>query len=181
MFWQNNARAKKIVQYGLMIALALALSVMEKWLPLGLIVPFPGIKLGLANVVTMFALFYFGFRTAFLVTVIRCTLGAMFYGGITALALSLSGGLLALLLMALLKPGYNRLFSLLGISIAGAAAHNTGQVAMAAFLLGNGGVYAYLTVLLLAAIITGVLTGTVSTALFNRLEKTGQLRLEGNN
>lgn len=177
MFWQNNAQTKRVIQYGLMISLALALSVIEKWFPLGLIVPFPGIKLGLANVVTMFALIYFGVRAAFLVTVIRCFLGAIFYGGITALALSLSGGLLALLLMAILKPGYKRLFSLNGISVAGAAAHNVGQVAMAAFLLGNAGVYAYLSVLLLTAVITGVLTGTISIALFGRLEKSGHLQL----
>lgn len=167
---------RRIIYNSILISLALTLSLVEKWFPLNLLVPLPGIKLGLANVVTLFALFYLGFQSALMITVLRCVLGSIFYGGIIALSLSLSGAILALLVMALLKRGYGRWFSVIGISIGGAAAHNIGQVAMASAIMGSSSVFAYLIVLLLVAVITGVLTGTVASALFEKLEKTGTLR-----
>jgi len=159
-----------IVRNGLLIAMALALSYFERILPVGAIVPLPGVKLGLANIVTMFALFYIGFQAALTITVIRCVMALMFYGSITSLALSLSGGILALLIMDVLKTGYGKYFSLIGISIAGAAFHNFGQVLMAALLMNTTAVFAYLTVLFFIAIATGLLTGTVAGLLFEKLD-----------
>lgn len=167
---------KEIAQNGILIALALSLSLIERWFPLNLLVPLPGIKLGLANIVTLFALFYLGFKQALTVVVLRCLLGAMFYGGVIAFLLSLAGSLLALAVMTLLIPGAGKWFTIIGISIGGAAAHNTGQVAMAALLLQNPSVFAYLTLLLAAGIITGILTGTAATMLFNKIDKTGGLQ-----
>lgn len=164
---------KMLIMNGILISMALALSVIEKWFPVSMLVPLPGIKLGLANVVTMFALFYYGFRSALTVTVLRCLLAAMFYGGVMSLALSLSGAALALFVMALLKLRHGRWFSLTGVSIGGAAAHNVGQVAMAALLMGNQAVFAYLSILLVTAVVTGILTGTVAGSLLIKLEKTG--------
>ena len=94
----NNARIRKIAAGALLVALALALSVAEKLLPIGAIIPVPGVKLGLANVVTMLALFYIGAPGALVILVTRCLLGALF-SGITALLFSLTGGLLALVVM----------------------------------------------------------------------------------
>lgn len=168
---------KTLIQNGLLISMALVLSLAERWLPVSTIVPLPGIKLGLANVVTLIALFYFGVRSAITVTVLRCLLGSVFYGGLLSLALSLSGAGLALITMALLKTGYGKVFSVTGISIGGAAAHNLGQVAMAAFLMGNSHVFAYLTILFLTAVATGFLTGTVAENLLDKLARIGVLEL----
>lgn len=169
---------KTIIQNGILISMALVLSIAERWLPISALVPLPGIKLGLANVITMFALFYFGFRQAITVTVLRCLLASVFYGGLLSLALSLSGAGLALITMAILKKGYGKFFSLTGISIGGAAAHNIGQIIMASLLMGNSYVFAYLTILLITAVVTGVLTGTVAETLFNKLERIGVIELQ---
>lgn len=164
---------KKTVHYAILISVALVLSLAEKWFPLGMIVPLPGIKLGLANIVSMFALFYFGWQAALLITVTRCLLASIFYGGPISLALSLAGGLLSMAIMTILKKGYGKWFSLIGISIGGAAAHNLGQVLMASLLMNSWAVFYYLVILLVAAVITGVLTGTIAHFLFQKLQRIG--------
>jgi len=166
---------RKIAISAMLITLALALSVAEKLLPIGAVIPVPGVKLGLANVVTMLALFYIGAPGAFVILVARCLLGALFSGA-TALLFSLTGGLLALGVMMALKSGYGRAFSIFGISIGGAAAHNVGQILAASALLGENLIYTYLPVLLLAGIATGILTAAVGGALFTKLEKNGVIR-----
>lgn len=171
--YANGEKINRMVHYAILISIALVLSLTEKWLPLSLIVPLPGIKIGLANIVSMFALFYFGWRGAILITVARCLLASIFYGGLIALALSLSGGLFALLIMELLKKGHGKWFSLIGVSIGGAAAHNFGQVAMASLLMNSIAVFYYLAILMITAVITGVLTGTIAQYLFLRLERIG--------
>ena len=86
---------KRIVQGAVLVALALALSYIERFIPLQLFIPLPGVKLGLANVVTLIALYLLGTRQAFTILVLRCVLGALFGGGITGLWFSLAGGILA--------------------------------------------------------------------------------------
>lgn len=163
---------RKIAVSAMLIALALALSVAERLLPIGALIPVYGIKLGLANVVTMMALFYIGAVGALVILVSRCMLASLF-SGVMSLLFSLTGGLLALAVMLLLVAGYNRAFSLFGISVGGAAAHNVGQILAASALLGENLIYTYLPVLLFAAIATGVLTASVAGVLFAKLEKNG--------
>lgn len=96
---------------------------MENLLPTAMLIPLPGFKLGLANIVTVFALYYLGAAPAMAILIARCLLGAMFAGNVPALLFSLMGGVLAMLIMILL----HRLprLSIYGVSIAGAAGHNT--------------------------------------------------------
>ena len=108
---------------GILIALALALSFAERWFPLQLLIPLPGVKLGLANIVTLVALYRLRTRYAVCILIPRCILGAVFGGGITGLLFSLCGGSLALLAMALAKK--SGLFSVYGVSVLGAAAHSS--------------------------------------------------------
>lgn len=170
---------KKIALNGLLISLALVLSYIESFFPMSLIIPIPGIRLGLANIVTMFALFYLGFMSALTVSILRCVLAALLFGGFSSMLYSLSGALLALIIMQLLKYGYNKLFSLLGISIGGAAAHNTGQILMASLMMRNTAIFAYLPVLLLAGIIMGFLTAIAAQNLFYLVDKTHVVNLPG--
>ena len=107
----NNT--KRIVQSAVLISLALALSYMERFIPLQMLIPLPGVKLGIANVVTLVALYLLGTRSAFLILALRCFLGAVFGGGITGLIFSTTGGLLAMIAMAVAKKC--RLFSVFGI------------------------------------------------------------------
>lgn len=154
------SKAKQVSLCAVLVALALALSYTERFLPLQLLVPLPGIKLGLANIVTLFALYTLGTRQALLILIPRCVLGAMFGGGITGLLFSLWGGLLALGVMSLARK--IPLFSIFGVSILGAAAHNVGQILACMVLMRSVFVAAYLPYLLLVAIATGLLTGTLT-------------------
>ena len=150
-------------------ALALALSFLEIMLPTALLVPLPGFKLGIANIVTVFALSYLGPADALAILFARCLLGSMFAGNVSALIFSLMGGMLAMLIMILLHrlPG----LSIYGVSIAGAAAHNTGQVLAAVLMLGSGAALAYLPVLLIVSLFTGTLTGFIAALLFAAMDK----------
>ncbi|MGM9613165.1 MAG: Gx transporter family protein, partial [Butyricicoccus sp.] len=149
---------KKIAQGGLLVAVALVLSLIEKMFPLQAVVPIPGIKLGLANVVTLFALTVLGTRQAVVIVLCRVTLAAIFMGSITGFLFSLFGGLLALFVMRALLLREGTWFSLVGVSIGGAAAHNIGQIFAAMLTLGTVDVAGYLP-LLLSAIPMGFVTG----------------------
>ena len=164
-------QAKQIALCGVLIALALALSYTERFLPLQLVIPLPGIKLGLANIVTLVALALFRTRYAFAILTVRCLLGAIFGGGITGLAFSLCGGLLALGVMAgAVRWG---VFSVYGISVLGAAAHSVGQILAAMALMHSRYVGAYLPWLLAASILTGLLVGCICAGILRVLPKAG--------
>ena len=117
-------KTRKLALCALMISLALALSYVERFIPLQLLIPLPGIKLGLANIVTLIAIYLLGPVNALAIVVCRCFLGSLFGGGITALMFSLSGGILSLVVMSLARK--LPCFSIYGVSILGAAAHNVG-------------------------------------------------------
>ena len=165
---------RQLTLCAVLTALALGLSYMENFIPLGLLIPLPGIKLGLANIVTIFALYALGPTQAMLILIARCTLGAVFAGNLNALLFSLMGGLSAMLGMI----GLSRLrrLSIYGVSMGGAAAHNCGQVAAAMVTLGNAAPLAYLPVLLAVSLLSGTLTGYLSGLLFRALEQTGLMK-----
>ena len=163
---------KKLALCAVLAALALGLSTLENLFPVSLIVPLPGVKLGLANIVTVFALYELGAPEALAILVTRCLLGGLFSGTATALLFSLLGGLCAMGVMILLKR--SRRLSVYGVSVGGAAAHNAGQILAAMITLGNTMVVGYLPFLLAVALITGTLTGFVVSLL---LRATAQLHL----
>ena len=165
---------RELTVCAMLVALALALSYLESFFPLSLVIPLPGVKLGLANVVTLFALYALGPGQAVLILLGRCFLGAMFAGNINALLFSLLGGAAALAMMMLLSRG--RRLSIYCVSIGGAAAHNCGQVAAAVWTLGNTAPLYYLPVLLGVSLGTGTLTGVIAAGLFRGLAHTGLLR-----
>ena len=162
--------AKTVALGAVLVALALALSYTERFIPLQLVIPLPGVKLGLANIVTMCALFFLPWRQALMILVIRCVLGSVFGGGLSGLAMSLTGGVLAFWTMALAKR--IPLFSVYGVSILGAAAHNLGQVLAASVMMGSVYTLYYLPFLLLTGLATGMITGTVSSVTFRALGAT---------
>ena len=94
---------KRLTMGAILTALALALSYMERFFPLQLLIPLPGVKLGLANLVTVFALYFLTVREAGMILILRCALGSLFSTGVTAFLFSIGGGILALLVMAALK------------------------------------------------------------------------------
>lgn len=166
---------KRLVQSAMLVALALALSYAERFIPLQMIIPLPGVKLGLANVVTLIALYLLGGKTAFAVLVIRCVLGSVFGGGITALLFSLTGGVLAMSVMAACKK--LPFLSVYGVSILGAAAHNVGQILAAMALMQSVYIGMYLAYLLLVAVFTGFATGGACAGVLRILRNSGETKI----
>jgi heptaprenyl diphosphate synthase len=165
---------KQLTLCAVLTAMALALSYLENFFPLSLAIPLPGIKLGFANIVTLFALYALGPGQALLILLARCLLGAVFAGNMNALLFSLLGGVTAMLVMIVLS----RLdgLSVYGVSIGGAAAHNCGQVAAAVLTLGNTAPLYYLPILLGVSLLTGALTGLIAACLFQTLAHTNLMK-----
>ena len=161
-------RTKRLALCAVLISLALALSYTERFLPLQMLIPLPGVKLGLANIVTLIALYLLGPEAAFAILVPRCILGAVFGGGITGLLLSLTGGLLAMSTMALCRRIPT--LSVYGVSILGAAAHNIGQILMAMLLLGTAELGYYLIVLAVTGTVSGVFVGLCGSFAVRRVQ-----------
>ena len=157
-------KASKLAQYGLLIALALALSWLESLLPpLGV----PGVKLGLPNLVIVFALYRLGFRDACVISLVRVALAALLFGNGAALAYSAAGAVLSLSVMGLLKK--TEKFSSVGVSVAGGVAHNAGQILAAMALLETARLAWYLPVLWISGTVAGVLIGVASGELVKRV------------
>lgn len=155
---------KQLTLCAVLAALALALSYIEAFFPLALLVPLPGVKLGLANIVTLYALYALGAPMALCILTVRCLLGAMFAGNASAFLFSLLGGLSAMLVMILLRQAKG--LSIFGVSVGGAAAHNCGQTAAAMLTLGNAAPLSYLPLLLIVSLFTGALSGFITSLLF---------------
>ena len=155
----------------MLTALALALSWLERLVPLELLIPLPGVKLGLANTVTLYALYALDVPGAMLILIARCLLGALFGGNLTGLAFSLTGGILSLCVMA----GASRIrgLSVYGVSVLGAAAHNCGQITVAVLMMHSGYVVMYLPYLLLIGTVCGCATATVAAGVIRALRASG--------
>lgn len=169
----TRERTQRLTTNAILLSLALILAIVERWIPLELIVPVPGIKLGLANIVSLFALVRLRPSDALAILVMRCLIIGTFTG-LTAFLFSITGGLLALAIMAILVNWEGRAFSLIGISLAGAAAHNIGQISVAVLLLGEWRLLVtYLPPLLLTSLGTGTLTGIAAIPLISRFPQRG--------
>jgi heptaprenyl diphosphate synthase len=169
----SSKNVRILVLSALLTAAAAALSVLEGFIPIYLAVPIPGLKLGLANIVTMFAIFALGYKYTFPIVAARCLLGAMFGGGPVSLLFSLSGALTAAIVMMAMKKGYGKVFSYYGISLAGSSAFNIMQVIAAALILKDTAVFSYLPLIMTGGVATGILTATVFGLFYIRMEKSG--------
>ena len=161
-------KTKRLTLCAVLVALAMALSYTERFIPLQMVVPLPGVKLGLANIVTLMALYLMGPKAAFAILIPRCVFGAVFGGGITGLAFSLTGGLLAMAVMCIARK--IPVFSIYGVSILGAAAHNVGQILAAMALMNSYFIGAYLPYLLVVALFTGFATGAACAGVLRSLK-----------
>lgn len=165
----KNRPVKRLVFIALFISIALTLNYFERLIPI--VNPIPGVKLGLANVVSLVALSLFSLPEVLAIVVIRTILGAAFYGSISALMFSMAGGIMSLLGMWLLLRLKLKQVSTVGISVFGAVCHNFGQVSVAVVILQSAAIYSYLPILLVSSVITGVLTGIVASRTIPYLER----------
>lgn len=167
----HRSMTHRLVLISLLTALAIALMAVERMIPLSVAVP--GVKLGLANVVTLTALYLFSWRDALLIVLMRVLLGALILGSFSAFMFSLGGALLAFAVMAGVKSFFPQVFSVVGVSVWGAVGHNLGQLLVAALVVQNLKIISYLPVLLGAAVGTGLATGYTVSLLLRHLKSVG--------
>lgn len=155
----------KVAYFGVFTALALIFSYVESLIPFQ--IGIPGVKLGLANLIIVTALYKMGTKEAFLLSVTRVVLSGFIFGNMFSIIYSLAGSVLSLLVMTLLKRTDG--FSVIGVSVAGGVAHNVGQLLIAMAIVETFSVVYYVPVLLAAGVMTGLFIGIVSSETVKRL------------
>ena len=165
---------RKLVLFSFLVTLGTTLHVFEAMLPNPL--PFPGVKLGLANIVTLLAIYMYGLREGLIVAVLRVLFGSLLIGTLFSVSfmMSLTGAVISSLVMAILYR-YIHVFSILGVSMAGAVSHNVGQLLMASYLIETKSIFFYLPVLIVVGLPTGFMTGYISRMLFPYIKGKGKL------
>lgn len=157
---------RRMARYALLTALAMVLSWLESLVPVSATAP--GIKLGLTNLVVIFALYRMGLRAAAAISLARVGLVSMTFGNAYSFAYSLAGAALSLAVMALLRRTGR--FSILGVSVAGGVSHNIAQILVAVTALGTGRLAWYLPALLVSGVAAGVAIGAVGGVLTERIK-----------
>ena len=164
----NRMKLKRVALLSVLVALAMVLSYLEALIPP--IVAIPGVKLGLANSVTLFALYSLGVFDSCTVSLLRVLLSALLFGNAVGLAYSASGAVLSLVMMILTKR--IGIFSSIGVSIVGGVSHNIGQVLCAMAIMETAGLITYLAPLLISGMIAGVAIGAICGLLVRKTERT---------
>ena len=161
---------KKFTRLSMLLALSVVLNILESFIPF-LDGSIPGIKIGLANIVILFTLYYYSFKDALYVSIIRVFLVGILRTGLFSLSFffSLSGAFLSIIVMFLAKK-ITRL-SIIGVSILGSISHSIGQIIIAVFIVQNTNVIYYLPWILLFSIPSGILVGFASKELFHQISK----------
>lgn len=159
-------KVKKLTLMAMLLGIALTIFVVEGHFPPP--VPIAGVKLGLANIVTLAAMVWLGRREAFVILILRIVIGSMFVANAAGFLYSLAGGLVCFAVMAALAGslGQNHLWV---VSVFGAIGHNAGQIAMAAVIMRSAAVFAYFPILIVSAVVTGTLTGAAAQILTERI------------
>lgn len=155
----------RVAYFGVFTALALIFSYVESLIPIQFGIP--GVKLGLANLIIVIALYKMRLSEVFLLSIVRILLSGFLFGNYFSILYSLAGGLLSLAVMALLKKAGD--FSVMGISMAGGVSHNVGQLVVAMLVVETVSVSYYLPVLLVAGLVTGFLIGVAAGEMLKRL------------
>jgi len=159
---RSNSNTKTMVFIAVLVSQAMVLSYFERFIPLNLLVSIPGVKLGLANIVTLVSLYILSFKQSTFIVITRTTLTAFLFGSMSGFLYSLSGGILSLLAMGVVKKVAKDKVSIIGISILGAAFHNIGQISVAILVVQNTNLIYYLPFLMISSVITGILVGVTS-------------------
>lgn len=158
---------KKLTISALLVALAMIFSYIEVLIPFNFGIP--GIKLGLANLVVVVALYILGTKQAFMISMVRIILVAFTFGSLAALLYSIAGGILSFVVMSLCRKFKG--LSVMGVSVAGGVSHNIGQIIVAILVVENMNLLFYVPVLMIAGIVTGLLIGLVAGLVLPSIKK----------
>ena len=162
---QNGDRIKALAFSAMFAALALIFSYIEALIPIP--IPVPGVKLGVANLVIIIALYRMGFRRALSINCARIALAGLLFSGVFGMLYSFAGGILSLIVMQILRR--SGLFSMVGVSMAGGVAHNLGQLIAACLVVSTSSLMSYFSILLFTGLIGGILIGILAYTVEQRL------------
>lgn len=162
-------KTREFIFLALLTAFAVLLSVFENLIPLPIAAP--GAKLGLANMIILSTLVVFGFKESFTVNIVRTFLILIIIGNPISFIYSFFGALFSLIVMFIVYKYFSNYFSLIGVSIFGAIAHNTAQVATASIILENANIFSYLPIMYLISLFTGFFVGFSSNFIVKHLNK----------
>ena len=162
---KTDIHTKKIATAALLATLALIFSYVEAMIPF--FVSMPGVKLGIANLVVLIALYKLDIRYAFAINLVRIVVSGLLFSGLFGMIYSLAGGMLSLLVMWILKK--TDLFSVVGVSMAGGVAHNVGQLIIASALVSDLRMFIYMPVLMFSGIGSGIVIGIICHFIMRRV------------
>src|SRR6056297_531080 len=160
-------KTRKLTLVAVLLATAIALHVIERSIPLPTNIP--GLKLGLANIVTIVTMFLLKKSHVFSFVIIRVMITTLFFSGLTAFWFSLTGAIFSLLIMMIIAYKFPEKFSITSMSIIGALAHNLGQLTIAAIIINTWSLFYYFPIIMLSAIVAGLFIGISSSRLLNFL------------
>ena len=160
-----EAHTKRIATAALLATLALIFSYVETMIPF--FVSMPGVKLGVANLVILIALYKLDIRYAFAINLVRIMISGLLFTGVFGMFYSLAGGMLSLLVMWVLKK--TELFSVVGVSMAGGVAHNVGQLLIASLLVSDLRMFIYMPVLMFSGLASGIIIGVLCHFIFEKV------------
>lgn len=158
-------KTKRLVLLASATAVALMLSFVETLIPA--FIPIPGIKIGLANIAVIFALYRLGMKDAVYVQALRVSLASLLFGSVTSFIYGISGAALSLTAMALLKR--TGVLSTVTVSVVGAVSHNLAQIAAASVILQTNVVIYYLPFLILSGTVSGIAVGIAGAVLVKKI------------
>lgn len=163
----KSSPAYKVGYAAILAALAMIFSYIEAIIPFS--IGIPGVKLGIANLVIVIALYKLNFKFAFLINLIRIFMVGFLFTGAFGILYSLAGGILSLFVMVLVNKA--KVFSIVGVSLAGGVAHNLGQLITAALIVSNIKIFIYFPVLIFSGLISGIIIGIVAGLILTKLDK----------
>lgn len=167
---------KRITDLSLLTAMALAVSLIEHYIPLP--IPIPGAKLGLSNIILLVSLYFYGFKSALVIGIMKSFLLVLITGFVTSFFFSLTGAIFASIFMNLALKGLDRSFSFIGVSEIGAFFHNFGQVLVSVIVMENIKMYYYFPLLVFIGTFSGFFVGLSSNYLIRHMEKIGRVRYD---
>ena len=162
--WKVNMKNSRVAFLGLFTAFAMILSFVESQIPT--FVAIPGIKLGLPNIAIIIILYKFGYKEAFIVSLLRVLLTSLLFTTVLSMLYSIAGAVLSFSVMLLLKKS----FSLVTVSVVGGVCHNIGQIIVAWLVTETSQLLFYLPVLIISGVIAGVVIGLVSALTYKKIE-----------
>ncbi|MBU5677697.1 Gx transporter family protein [Alkaliphilus sp. MSJ-5] len=150
---------RKMVHLAMLTSVGLALHIIESMIPNPFTAFAPGAKLGLANIVGLITLAIYGIKYALAVNILRSFIGGLASGAVISMMYSMAGALVSTILMWAMYKFFRKYFSLIGVSIFGALGHNMAQLTVASMIIKNPKIFAYLPILMLTSIFTGIFIG----------------------